>query len=97
MVQHAYICAKVFLQLFGHGGFSAAGTARYSDHHSIHKIFSPPVFSYSIIFRQASQRLGPDFLCETAKNSRLPGGGYGTMRIEKKLKRKGEIVYVYTP
>ena len=43
------------------------------DHHSIHKIFSPPVFSYSIIFRQASQRLGPDFLCETAKNSRLPG------------------------
>jgi hypothetical protein len=23
--------------------------------------------------------------------------GYGTMRIEKKLKRKGEIVYVYTP
>lgn len=73
MVQHAYICAKVFLQLFGHGGFSAASTARYSDHHSIHKIFSPPVFSYSIIFRQASQRLGPDFLCETAKNSRLPG------------------------
>ena len=72
MVQHAYICAKVFLQLFGHGGFSAAGTARYSDHHSIHKIFSPPpFFLHSIIFRQSPQRPGPDFLCETAKNSRL--------------------------
>ena len=50
MVQHAYICAKVFLQLFGHGGFSAAGTARDPDHHRIHKYPLPRHFFFILSY-----------------------------------------------
>lgn len=37
VMQHADIGAEVLLQLFGHRGLSAAGTACYSDHHCVHK------------------------------------------------------------
>lgn len=44
VVQHADIRPEIFLQLFGDGGFAAAGAPRDADDHRVHSVSLPHFF-----------------------------------------------------
>ena len=74
VVQHADIRPEIFLQLFGDGGFAAAGAPRDADDHRVHSVSLPRFFLHFITFRQASQRQGGTFCAGRQKTLDLRQG-----------------------
>jgi hypothetical protein len=95
-VQHADIRPEIFLQFFGDGGFAAAG-APAMPMTIVFIVYLSPVFSSFYHISAGFATAGRNFLCRTAKNSRLTAGEYGTIAVATKIKTEKENVYVYPP